>query len=96
MEVANNWMSGLLLPGRPRVQGGEGHPNRGKACRGMSGVNNFCCCCLNIIFVGKLMHNVFQLEPRRVCKKVTRLVPYLEPEEECMLVPREVRGRQFY
>ena len=26
-----------------------------------------------------------------MCKKVTRLVPYLEPEEECMLVPREVR-----
>ena len=31
-----------------------------------------------------------------MCKKVTRLVPYLEPEEECMLVPREVRERQFY
>ena len=26
--------------------------------------------------------------------QVTRLVPYLEPEEECMLVPREVRGEK--
>ena len=42
-----------------------------------------------------LLQYGFQLEPRRVCKKVTRLVPYLQPEEECMLVPREVRKYKY-
>ena len=31
------------------------------------------------------------LEPRRYCKYVTKLVPKLSPKEECIDVPKEVR-----
>merc|ERR1712059_225219 len=33
------------------------------------------------------------LEPQRTCKHVTKLVPKLEPTEECVDVPKEVRTR---
>ena len=31
-----------------------------------------------------------QLQPRRKCRAVTKLVPRLEPREECLEVPKEV------
>ena len=33
------------------------------------------------------------LEPQRTCKHVTKLVPKLEPTEECVDVPKEVCTR---
>ncbi len=32
------------------------------------------------------------LEPKRTCKHVTTLVPKLQPSEECVDVPKEVKG----
>ena len=42
-------------------------------------------------FVQKVPEESCVLQPRLVCNTVTKLVPRLEPKEECLQVPREVR-----
>ena len=36
------------------------------------------------------------LEPKRSCKHVTTLVPKLQPSEECVDVPKEVKGKYIF
>lgn len=46
-----------------------------------------------VTVVGEKPVEECQLEPRRVCKLVSKLVPYLQPQESCLSVPREVCSR---
>ncbi len=44
-------------------------------------------------FISQVPEETCNLEPQKICRHVTKLVPHLKPAEECVDIPKEVCSR---